>query len=265
MPYNLPNYLLPKNPTILLVGAGGTGGFLAESLCRLFTGRDLTLILVDHDIVEPHNLLRQNFFKADIDKYKSEALAHRLAANFDIEIGFVPQPFNNHLANQTFKDHFQSHFPNLLIGCVDNAAARQDMNDYVIKHTNRSWLIDAGNGLNWGQVLIGNTDQQNHYTPSFSEETCYYLPTPLTQRPDLLNPEMNSKPDVDCAAALELLDQDPTINQHMAAVITQFVYRIATGKCPFMSLYVDLELGTQFPTYATPENVDLIYKAKADS
>ena len=45
-----------------MVGTGGTGGFVAEGLCRLFQGREATIVLVDHDRVEPHNLLRQNFY-----------------------------------------------------------------------------------------------------------------------------------------------------------------------------------------------------------
>ena len=51
-----------------MVGCSGTGGFVAEGLCRLFQGRDATIVLVDHDRVEPHNLIRQNFYAADVGK-----------------------------------------------------------------------------------------------------------------------------------------------------------------------------------------------------
>ena len=60
---------LLDNPWITVVGTGGTGGtggFVAEGLCRLFQGRDATIVLVDHDRVEPHNLLRQNFYADDV-------------------------------------------------------------------------------------------------------------------------------------------------------------------------------------------------------
>ena len=62
-------------------------------------------------------------------------------------------------------------------------------------------------------------------------------------------------PDVDCAAALDLTDQDPTINQMMASLVLQVVRRIVAGSCPFMGLYLDMEQGTVTPTYATPEAV----------
>ena len=63
MPYYLDNAFLLDNPWITVVGCGGTGGFVAEGLCRLFQGREATIVLVDHDRVEPHNLLRQNFIR----------------------------------------------------------------------------------------------------------------------------------------------------------------------------------------------------------
>ncbi|MYF65727.1 MAG: hypothetical protein F4185_07695 [Chloroflexi bacterium] len=58
MPYYLDNAFLLDRPWITVVGCGGTGGFVAEGLCRLFQGREATIVLVDHDRVEPHNLLR---------------------------------------------------------------------------------------------------------------------------------------------------------------------------------------------------------------
>ena len=70
-------------------------------------------------------------------------------------------------------------------------------------------------------------------------------------------------PDVDCAAALDLTDQDPTINQMMASLVLQVVRRMAAGTCPFMGLYLDMEQGTVTPTYATPETVARV--ARSDS
>ena len=47
--------------TIVLVGCGGTGGFLAEAVCRLLFGRPSSVYLVDPDRVEEHNVARQAF------------------------------------------------------------------------------------------------------------------------------------------------------------------------------------------------------------
>ncbi len=81
MPYYLDNAFLQDNPWITVVGCGGTGGYVAEGLCRLFTGREATIVLVDHDRVEPHNLLRQNFYPKDVGHFKSQASLHRLVAS----------------------------------------------------------------------------------------------------------------------------------------------------------------------------------------
>ena len=62
-------------------------------------------------------------------------------------------------------------------------------------------------------------------------------------------------PDVDCAAALDLTDQDPTINQMMASLVLQVVRRMVAGTCPFLGLYLDMDQGTVTPSYVTPETV----------
>ena len=92
--------------------------------------------------------------------------------------------------------------------------------------------------------------------PAFEGETCYLAPAPTLQRPDLLTAVSTRPPDVDCAAALDLIDQDPTINQMMASLALQVVRRMVAGTCPFMALYLDMDLGTVTPTYVTPEAVE---------
>ena len=51
--------------TVVLVGCGGTGAFLAEALCRLLIGRRGSLHLVDPDLIEPRNALRQAYAPAE--------------------------------------------------------------------------------------------------------------------------------------------------------------------------------------------------------
>ena len=105
-------------------------------------------------------------------------------------------------------------------------------------------------------MLIGNVaDRDFGDEPVFVKETCYLLPAPTVQRPDLLTAVSTTPPDVDCAAALDLTDQDPTINQMMASLALQVVRRMVAGTCPFMGLYLDMEQGTVTPSYVTPEAV----------
>ena len=253
MPYHLHTQQMGNNPSIAVIGCGGTGGFVAEAVCRLFMGRRATIILMDNDWVEPHNLLRQNFHRQDVGKLKSTVLAERLALKYNRTIGYSTEIFRAmSIWERPPWDIFHT---NLMIGCVDNAEARVEMNKHLSTHPN-TWLIDAGNGRNWGQVLIGNrTKGQYQNQRCFEGDVCYGIPSPAIQRPDILTATQDTPPDIDCAAALDLVDQDPTINQMMAMLVVQVVRRMAANDCPWMSLYLDLEQGTMTPRYATPENV----------
>ena len=265
MTYHLDNAFLLNDPWITVVGCGGTGGFVAEGLCRLFQGREATIVLVDHDRVEPHNLLRQNFYADDVGQFKSKALADRLSKAYGRPVGYSVYPFR--------RDDTRSYghrYPGLpaygdclIIGCADNAAARQAMAECLSGDPGR-WLIDAGNDTNWGQVLVGNAPERMTWDdPPFTGETCHLAPAPTFQRPDLLTAVSTRPPDVDCAAALDLTDQDPTINQMMASLVLQVVRRMVAGTCPFTGLYLDMDQGTVTPAYVTPEAVERTLKADA--
>ena len=248
--------------TIIIVGAGGTGGFVAEALCRLTIGREDTIILVDHDIVEPHNLLRQNFHRADIGHFKSRCLAERLANTYDRPVGYSAEPFSPEwLRGLQLGRHFRHGVPaDIIVGCVDNAAARAAIAKAASHshHFGHPCVIDTGNGKNWGQILIGDTSDTELLRNSFEGNHCHGLPLPTIQRPDLLTYVPDDPPDIDCAAAMSLTDQDPTINQVVAALTVQVIRRMLADNCPFLSLYLDMDLGITTPTYATPENVSRI-------
>ena len=75
----------------IVIGVGGTGGFLVPNLARLvyvtrnsFDEHEITLI--DGDAVESKNIKRQNFVMSDIDKNKADIMARRYAAAFGIPI-----------------------------------------------------------------------------------------------------------------------------------------------------------------------------------
>ena len=238
---------------------------MAEGLCRLFQGREATIVPVDHDRVEPHNLLRQNFYAEDVGRFKSQALADRLARAYGRPLGYSVYPFREEDSRPDGGRYpgLPSYGSFLLIGCADNAAARRAMAESLPVDPRR-WLIDAGNDTNWGQVLIGNvTDRDFGDEQAFVDQTCYLLPAPTVQRPDLLTAVSTRPPDVDCAAALDLTDQDPTIKPMMASLVLQVVRRMVAGTCPFMGLYLDMEQGTAIPTYATPEAVERVVRSDA--
>ena len=127
--YRLGNEFANRRFTVTVVGCGGTGGFAAESLCRLLPGH-ADLVLVDHDRVEERNLLRQNFYREDLGQFKSETLAHRLAKKFDRQVGYSTLPVAM----------TQLTFPGLVIGCVDNGLARRDI-ARAVKGMLYDWIL----------------------------------------------------------------------------------------------------------------------------
>ena len=129
MPYYLDNAFLLDNPWITVVDCGGTGGFVAEGLCRLLQGRQATIVLVDHDRVEPHNLLRQNYYPEDEGRFKSQALADRLAKAYRRPVGYSVYLFRDEDSRPDGHRYpgLPSYGNSLLIGCADNAAARRAM------------------------------------------------------------------------------------------------------------------------------------------
>ena len=245
--YKLDSSFTQGHFTVTVVGCGGTGGFAAEGICRLLPAR-ADLVLVDHDRVEERNLIRQNFSREDLGKFKSEALAQRLAHRYGHAVAYSTLP----VALADIKT------PGLVIGCVDNGPARREIAERV-KHAlfppygYVSWWVDAGNGENYGQVLIGN-NLGGFFDPE--KGVCRALPLPTIQRPELL---AQAPPQQDC---VQIAEQGITINQAIAAMVVEVVHRLIEGTCLWMQLYLDLEAGTLQPALATPEVVQGIIGTK---
>ncbi len=254
--------LQPLSPTgtILLVGCGGTGGFVAEGLCRLLVGnKDRAIFLVDHDRVEKSNLGRQNFYAEDLGRFKAQVLAERLSRQFgrpiEYNTGRIEELSNGWRGNLT-------------IGCVDNPKAREKLvigGETGIMHNKvgygfyGGWYIDAGNSENSGQVLIGNAfvrELSKAFVPNSGR--CNFLPLPQIQQPALLAPVSRRRRRRNCAEAVAAEEQSPIINRMMADLIITFVYKLLKGTLTWMGAYINLETGTLSTVDATPEVVSRI-------
>jgi len=253
-----------STPKIVVVGCGGTGGFVAEGLCRLLANDNLDILLVDHDRVEPHNLRRQNFFEGDVGKFKSQALAERLARQYRRPIGYSVFPYDRDLLNEATAIGMRV-VRGIIIGCVDRASARQSIVDRLDW---LDWWLDAGNGLHSGQILLGNTKNIDGLNESFEESfhTVGSLPVPSLQLPSLLNePTKPETPAPDCADAVEEGGQSPIINQAMAVLVLEFVHRFLQGQLTWMGAYLDMEAGTLQTVPAEPEIVARMLGVKVNT
>lgn len=248
---------IQQNGSIMLVGCGGTGGFVAEGLCRLLKGTGHPLLLLDHDRVEERNLIRQNFFKSDLGKFKAQVLAERLATQYRLPVEYFTEPVEQLPISE--RGH-------LTIGCVDNAAAREKLQyagrysmgpNFSYARFEGCWYIDSGNGEHSGQVLIGNALlRELHHSFYPNSGICQKLPLPTVQQPGLLAPDV--KPRNNCADAVARDEQSPAINRMMADLVLTFVHKLLTGTLSWMGAYIDLEAGTMSTVEADPAIVSRI-------
>lgn len=246
--FRLDNSFAQRPFSVVVVGCGGTGAFVAEGLCR-FLPQHATLILIDHDRVEDRNLTRQYFFHDELGCFKSEALAKRIATKYARPVAYSVLP----IALESIQT------PGIVIGCVDNGLARREIESKV-REGNALWWVDAGNGENYGQVVIGNqTVKGLQYSFDQEKALCFALPLPTLQRPELL---MQRPVALNCAEALRSGDQGPVINQAMAVLALEVARKLIEGICPWMQIYLDLEAGTLHPVLATPEAVQRITAVK---
>jgi len=241
---------------VVLVGCGGTGSLVAEGLCRLFADQpSVRLMLIDHDRVEPHNLGRQAFHTQDLGRFKSEALAERLARQHGRAVGYSVYPYTSAMDREIFGQVFGF---GLLIGAVDNAAARREM-AHARSLATSVWWIDAGNARDSGQVLIGNAggEVKQVLSMAFDEAqgTARFLPLPSLQVPEILSAPVSAPAPVECAQAVAAGDQSPTINAQMATLVLEAVSRLTAGTLTWMAAYVDLEQGTLRTVPASPREL----------
>jgi len=153
-------FALNKDVSIIVFGAGGTGGHIAPNLYRLLYASDrcVKIVIADGDIAEEKNLVRQNFIAADLGRNKAQVLAERYAAAFGMEAHYVPEFIESEAklaelikpAVKTSYD-YRHHTEGLviLIGAVDNNKSRQ-LCHKVFKNACNLIYIDSGNG---GQVV----------------------------------------------------------------------------------------------------------------
>jgi len=231
---------------VTLVGCGGTGSFLALHLARLAYHlrerwhRRVHLAFVDPDRVELRNVGRQNFAPAEVGQNKAWALMQRCNRAFGLDVVAQQARFSADMIDVQYNDDLR-----LVVGCVDNNAARRDIHDVVAKQKGRLWWLDCGNHRHSGQVLLGNREDLTG--PAISPlGYCVGLPLPSVQHPDLLEDEPGPAAGAASCAELALADaQGLMINQALAAYAAQYVYRLAvTRDLDLHATYINLAGGS---------------------
>ena len=96
----------------IVLGAGGTGSWLAQFLSKI----EVPVYLIDGDIVESKNVLRQNFVEEEVNMSKAE-----IAKKWDF--AYVPEFLSDtSIIDETIA---QEEGTPVLVGCLDNNATRK--------------------------------------------------------------------------------------------------------------------------------------------
>jgi PRTRC genetic system ThiF family protein len=253
--------LLPSTEkwNFVLVGCGGTGSWLAPSIARLAyvlgeAGKTAQITFYDHDTVEPKNIPRQNFCHAELGVNKAKALACRYSAAWGVGITVYARMFSD--------DQFRHPWDTttIIIGCVDNAAARQELAKTLRVNRpdspHRMWWLDCGNSESSGQILFGSCLEKIQLRKdSPSQKICTALPGPSMLAPDLLEPrpEELAKSALSCAELQMANIQSLAVNQQVAAIATDYLVRITLGgELKKQATWFDLISGSSRSQYINP-------------
>jgi PRTRC genetic system ThiF family protein len=244
---------------LYLVGCGGTGSWLAPDIARLAAEfrarwRNIRITFVDPDTVEPVNIPRQNFCQAEVGASKAETLAARYGSAWGLEIAAVTKRFQPSLVDAPWRAAA------IIIGCVDNAAARKSIAGILDRNspTPSVWWLDCGNAVQSGQVLLGSAPTVRELAGAFAVPTfCSALPSPALQHPELLMPlpEESKGARMSCAEIAAANRQALTVNKQVAAHAAAMLSQFLAGELRYFALYFDQASGTARSRYVTPENV----------
>jgi len=250
---------------LIQVGCGGTGSMLALHTARIAREclrryESVAVTFVDPDIVEDNNIRRQNFCPSEVGTNKAESLAYRLNAAWGLSIKAIPHRYTPELIREHHSERLT-----ILLGCVDNAAARRALHHTIHKTTrsydtsNSNWWIDGGNSETTGQILVGNATTPRLLQHSFPfNGICANLPSPALLHPELLlsKPDEQVRRKRSCAEIALADPQSLTINTIIAAQMADYLLRLTlTNDLRRFATYIDMNTGSVRSIATTPEQL----------
>lgn len=149
-----------KASTVVMLGAGGLGCPVSETLARAGVG---AIHLIDDDVIEPSNLQRQTLFTVeDVGQGKAKtAYEELLKINSFVKVSYADQRLTaENAASLLLVDKAKANnAPFLLLDCTDNFAARELLNQVSVTH-NIPLLSASAIGMS-GQLALYEPNKQN--------------------------------------------------------------------------------------------------------
>jgi PRTRC genetic system ThiF family protein len=236
---------------LILIGCGGTGGWLALNLPRIAyvqkqAGKKVSVTFIDPDRVEATNIPRQNFTPNDLELPKASVLAARYGWQWGIEISAIVSSFRADMAKSQWK-HLT-----ICIGAVDNPEARAEIAK-VLENGKTTFWLDCGNHYDSGQVLLGSRDTVESMKGAFHIPTfCTALPSPALQHPDLLVNQASIEKVLSCEESAIANAQSMSINHRIADEALDMLLRLLSGTLTRFATYVNCKHGTTWSRFNSP-------------
>lgn len=270
---------------ITIIGSGGTGGYVIRDMLRFLQSikmkgdkRQFAVNLIDDDVVEDKNLVRQNFIASDVGQKKCEVLARRYGNAFGIPVIARDVRLNDismlrSIRQNTVNEVFTN--PNalrsvghIIIGCVDNHAARRTIYEYLRNYEGNAYWIDSGNERMSGQVVCGYgiAEWKRNYrgvdltefksSNSIMRDNHHFpIPNVVAVYPEILDPKQDlaGSDDTSCAERALQEDQNIFINMTAAMHVLNYVRQVVMSeKVVTNAITFDVK-GLSTPAYNTPE------------
>lgn len=143
---------------IVIVGCGGTGSHYIKELGRYLYGNnclrndEIRIILVDGDLVENKNLVRQAFLPQDIGYNKAQIMAEMLSQTYGLSIDYYDGYID---CEKDIEKLVRDDSLVFLVGCVDNHQCRQSMHNFYMNREHCVYM-DSANEYQSGEIVIGS-------------------------------------------------------------------------------------------------------------
>lgn len=134
-----------------IIGVGGTGSLLARDLPKLIINSNHKMCLIDGDIVETKNIVRQGYQEQDVGLNKAIALSKKINSLYPVECEFI----DSYLTYESIKSILiddVGYIP-VIIGCVDNNATRRIL-EKLVNELKQAVYIDSANSEYEGNIYI---------------------------------------------------------------------------------------------------------------
>lgn len=150
-----------------IIGVGGTGSLLARDLPQLLIGTKHRMMLIDGDVVERKNVVRQSFQTQDIGWNKAIALARKINTFYDIKCLAYDRYIDADSLVKLIGEKPVGMTP-IIIGCVDNDATREQL-EKAAERLSEAVYIDSANSAYSGNVYVTAISNERHYGSFRSE------------------------------------------------------------------------------------------------